>query len=108
MIVTNSDGHAEANLRDCGIPDDVPVIDSDVVGASKPDARIFEAALHRAGAGVRATDVVHVGDTLSATSPAPAPPASPRSTSTRSGLCRARDHRHIRTLPGMWRHLAHS
>jgi HAD superfamily hydrolase (TIGR01509 family) len=61
VIVTNSDGHAEQNLRDCGLAG-VPVIDSEVVGVAKPDVRIFEAALTRAGAGIRATDVVHVGD----------------------------------------------
>lgn len=105
VIVTNSDGHAEANLRDCGIPDDVPVIDSEVVGVSKPDVRIFEAALHRAGAGVRATDVVHVGDTLSAdVAGARAAGITPIHFDPLRA-CRARDHRHIRTLPGLWRHL---
>jgi HAD superfamily hydrolase (TIGR01509 family) len=106
VIVTNSDGHAEANLRDCGIPDDVPVIDSEVVGASKPDARIFEAALARAGTGVRATDVVHVGDTLSAdVAGARAVGITPIHFDPLRA-CRARDHRHIRTLPGLWRHVA--
>ncbi|MGH2882011.1 MAG: HAD family hydrolase, partial [Solirubrobacteraceae bacterium] len=65
VIVTNSDGHAAENLAACGLAG-VPVIDSTVVGYEKPDIRIFEAALARAGAGIRATDVVHVGDTLSA------------------------------------------
>ena len=65
VIVTNSDGHAEANLRDCGIPDDVPVIDSEVVGASKPDVRIFEAAL-----------------------PEPAPASAPPTSSTSATRCR--------------------
>ena len=102
VIVTNSDGHAEENLRDSGFAG-VPVIDSEVVGVAKPDVRIFEIALELAGAEPGAT--VHVGDALSMTSPAPSPPASPRSTSTRS-VCRAPDHRHIRSLPGLRRHVA--
>jgi putative hydrolase of the HAD superfamily len=104
VIVTNSDGHAEENLRDCGIPDEVPVIDSHVVGATKPDPRIFEAAL--AGAGIRDTDVAHVGDTLSAdVAGARAAGITPIHFDP-FRACRTTDHRHIRTLPGIWRHIA--
>lgn len=101
VIVTNSDGHGEENLRDCGF--DVPVIDSTVVGAAKPDARIFEVALSRAG--VAPDEVVHVGDTL-ATDIAGAHAAGIAPIHfdpTRA--CRATDHRHIRSLPGIWQHL---
>jgi putative hydrolase of the HAD superfamily len=105
VIVTNSDGHAEENLRDCGIPDDIPVIDSEVVGSDKPDAGIFEAALHRAGAGIRATDVVHVGDTLSADVAGARDAGITPIHFDPLRACRARDHRHIRTLAGIWRHV---
>jgi putative hydrolase of the HAD superfamily len=113
VVVTNSDGHAEENLRDCcGI--DVPVIDSVVVGSEKPDGGIFRAALHRAGevlsalgrAGVRPSDVVHVGDTLSAdVAGARAAGITPIHFDPLRA-CRARDHRHVRTLPGIWQHVA--
>ena len=61
VIVTDSDGHGEENLRDSGFAG-VPVIDSTVVGFRKPDPRIFEIALARAG--VASAETVHVGDTL--------------------------------------------
>jgi len=106
VIVTNSDGHAEENLRDCGIADDVSVIDSKVVGSDKPDVRIFEAALHRAGAGIRATDVVHVGDTLSAdVAGARAAGITPIHFDPLRA-CRTRAHRHVRSLPGIWGHIS--
>jgi putative hydrolase of the HAD superfamily len=114
VIVTNSDGHAEENLAACGFAG-VPVIDSEVVGAAKPDVRIFEAALARAGeelvalgrprVAVKPSEVVHVGDTL----------ANDVAGACAAGItpihfdplraCRARDHRHIRSLPGLWRHV---
>jgi putative hydrolase of the HAD superfamily len=111
VIVTNSDGHAEENLRDCGFAG-VPVIDSTIVGAAKPDVRIFEAALALAGAlagplaGAGATDVVHVGDTLSADiAGARAAGVTPIHFDPLRA-CRANDHRHIRSLTGIWRHVA--
>ena len=105
VIVTNSDGHAAENLRDCGIADELPVIDSVVVGSEKPGAGIFRAALDRAGAGIRATEVVHVGDTLSAdVAGARAAGITPIHFDPLRA-CRARDHRHIRTLGGIWRHV---
>jgi putative hydrolase of the HAD superfamily len=102
VIVTNSDGHGEENLRDCGFGG-VPVVDSTVVGAAKPDPRIFEIALTRAG--VTPAETVHVGDTLAndvagahaaGITPIHVDPAR---------ACRATDHRHIRSLAGLWRHI---
>lgn len=112
VIVTNSDGQAEDNLRDCGFAG-VPVIDSVVVGSEKPHAGIFAAALHRAGdelaalgrAGARATDVVHIGDMLSTdVAGARAAGITPIHFDPLRA-CRAPDHRHIRTLPGIWQHV---
>jgi HAD superfamily hydrolase (TIGR01509 family) len=105
VIVTNSDGHAEENLRECGVVG-VPVIDSTIVGSEKPDVRIFEAALHRAGAGIRATDVVHVGDTLSADVAGARDAGITPVHFDPLRACRARDHRHISSLSGIWRHIA--
>jgi len=103
VIVTNSDGHAAENLAACGFAG-IPVIDSAIVGAAKPDPRIFEAAL--ALAGVRADQVVHVGDTLAADV------AGARSAGITPihfdplRACRARDHRHVRTLAGIRQHVS--
>jgi FMN phosphatase YigB (HAD superfamily) len=112
LVVTNSDGRATENLRDCGIcqigsgagASVVDVIDSARVGASKPDPRIFRIALERAN--VEARSVVHVGDMVSVDV------AGARAT----GLvpihldpdrrCRLGDHRHVRSLTGIWRHIA--
>ena len=103
VIVTNSDGHAEENLAVCGFAG-TPVVDSMVVGAAKPDRRIFEAALARAN--VTPGEAVHVGDTL----------ANDVAGARAAGItpihfdplraCRARDHRHARSLGGLWRHVA--
>ena len=93
----------------------VPVIDSEVVGAAKPDVRIFEAALACAGeelaalgrsrVAVKPSEVVHVGDTLSAdVAGARAAGITPIHLDPLRA-CRARDHRHIRSLPGLWRHV---
>ncbi len=83
-----------------------PVIDSTVVGYEKPDVRIFEAALARAGAGIRATDVVHVGDTLAAdVAGARAAGITPIHFDPLRA-CRAPDHRHVSSLAGLWRHIA--
>ncbi|MFZ0971734.1 MAG: HAD family hydrolase [Solirubrobacteraceae bacterium] len=103
VIVTNSDGHAEENLAACGFAG-VSVIDSHVVGAAKPDPRIFEIALARAG--IRACEVVHVGDTLANdVAGAHAAGIAPIHFDP-LGACRARDHLHIRSLPGLRRHVA--
>jgi putative hydrolase of the HAD superfamily len=105
VVVTNSDGHGEENLRASGFAT-LPVVDSSVVGAVKPDPRIFEIALARAGAGIRAADTVHVGDTLSTDiAGARAAGITPIHFDPLRA-CRAPDHRHIRTLPGLWQHIA--
>lgn len=108
VIVTNSDGHGAQNLRDAGILqatglEKSDVIDSAVVGSTKPDAGIFLAALERAGA--RASETVHVGDMVS---------TDVRGASAAGIMpvhldpyrrCRSRDHRHVRSLAGIPWHL---
>ncbi len=111
LVVTNSDGHAAENLRDAaicqttagaGVPI-VDVIDSARVGSAKPDARIFRIALRRAG--VPATSVVHVGDMLCAdVTGARAAGIVPIHLDP-GRRCRAREHRHVRSLGGIWRHV---
>ena len=102
VIVTNSDGHAKENLADSGVPD-VPVIDSVVVGSEKPDSRIFETAL--AVAGATASETVHVGDTLAAdVAGARAAGITPIHFDPLRA-CRATDHRHVRSLHGLWQHI---
>ncbi len=105
VIVTNSDGHAAENLAACGVRD-VPVVDSVVVDAEKPDVRIYEAALAVAGDRIAPVDVVHVGDTLTAdVAGARAAGITPVHFDPLRA-CRARDHRHVRSLSGLWHHLA--
>jgi putative hydrolase of the HAD superfamily len=61
VAVSNSDGSAAKVLESVGLRDAFDrVVDSHLVGFSKPDARIFETA--RALAAVEADQVVHVGD----------------------------------------------
>jgi putative hydrolase of the HAD superfamily len=112
LVVSNSDGHGEENLRDAGICQTGPgsgaqvndVIDSTRVGAAKPDPRIFAVALKRAG--VAAAEAVHVGDMLSTdVAGARAAGITPVHLDP-TRLCRDRSHRHIRGLSGLWRHLA--
>ena len=110
-VVTNSDGHAADNLRDAGVCHTTAgagarvsdVIDSGRVGSAKPDPRIFHLALESAG--VEAGAVVHVGDMIStdvlgarAAGITPIHLDPDRS-------CHARDHRHIRSLKAIWRHI---
>jgi putative hydrolase of the HAD superfamily len=68
-IVSNSDGTVEERLLESalcqvgagrGVPVDA-ILDSTVVGAAKPDPKIFEVALARLG--VHAGHAIHVGDT---------------------------------------------
>ncbi len=115
VVVTNSDGHAQENLRDSGVCDvAIPpredavhvraVIDSVLVASSKPDAGIFLAAL--AAADAAPGEVVHVGDTVAAdVAGARAAGIAPIHLDPYR-FCRDRAHRHIRTLPGLWRHIA--
>jgi putative hydrolase of the HAD superfamily len=111
LVVTNSDGHAAENLRDAGICQTsagagVPVtavIDSTLVGSAKPDARIFQIALKRAG--VDAKSVVHVGDMVCAdVAGARAAGIVPIHLDPER-RCRSADHRHLRSLSGIWRHI---
>ena len=115
VIVTNSDGHGAENLAASGFAG-VPVIDSHVVGGAKPDVRIFEAALACAGeelaalgrsrVAVKPSEVVHVGDMLS-TDVAGARAAGITAIHFDPlRACRATDHRHVRSLSGLWRHIA--
>lgn len=60
-VVSNSDGSVERGLAGVGLGDFFDaVVDSAVVGAEKPDARIFRHALERMGAAPERT--LHVGD----------------------------------------------
>jgi HAD superfamily hydrolase (TIGR01509 family) len=64
-VVSNADGTVEAGLRAQGLHGYFDaVLDSHVVGADKPDARIFEAALAQVSA--NPASVLHVGDLYSA------------------------------------------
>lgn len=112
LIVTNSDGHAAENLRDAGLCQRGPgrgvtvtdVIDSGLVGAAKPAPAIFLEALKRAR--VSASSVVHVGDSIHAdVQGARASGIVPIHLDS-ARTCRGSDHRHIRTLKGIWRHIA--
>jgi putative hydrolase of the HAD superfamily len=112
VIVTNSDGRAAENLRDAGICQTGPgagvrvaaVIDSARVGAAKPDPRIFAVALEQVGA--RPQEVVHIGDRL-ATDIAGARAAGIAAIHLDPlRACRSHEHRHVRTLAGVWQHIA--
>jgi putative hydrolase of the HAD superfamily len=111
VVVTNSDGHAAANLRDAGICDTsagagaivAGVIDSAHVRSAKPDPGIFRLALEHVGGDPAA--VVHIGDTVSAdVAGARAAGIVPIHLDP-ARRCRARDHRHIRALNGVWSHI---
>jgi putative hydrolase of the HAD superfamily len=61
LVVSNSDGSIERGLGEVGLlPYFSAVVDSAVVGFEKPDPRIFEHALGRAG--VPGRRALHVGD----------------------------------------------
>jgi HAD superfamily hydrolase (TIGR01549 family) len=61
VIVSNSDGTAEAGMVDVGLRSLVDaVVDSELFGAEKPDRRIFEHALSLAG--VAPSAAIHAGD----------------------------------------------
>jgi putative hydrolase of the HAD superfamily len=61
VVVSNSDGTVARSLEEAGLlPLMTHVIDSALVGYEKPDARIFAAALERAGADANRT--LHIGD----------------------------------------------
>jgi putative hydrolase of the HAD superfamily len=108
LIVSNSDGHAAENLRDAGILERAgltaaDVIDSVIVGSTKPEAGIFQEALERAGA--RAGDAVHAGDMLSTdVEGAIAAGITPIHLDPYR-RCRLGDHLHVRSLAGIWAHV---
>jgi putative hydrolase of the HAD superfamily len=61
VVVSNSDGTVEQGLADRGLRDHLHhVVDSAVVGAEKPDPRIFHHAVELAGSAPERT--LHVGD----------------------------------------------
>jgi putative hydrolase of the HAD superfamily len=61
LVVSNSDGSVERGLAEVGLRSYFSaVIDSAIVGFEKPDPRIFEHALERAG--VSGRRALHVGD----------------------------------------------
>jgi len=61
LVVSNSDGSVERGLAEVGLRSYFSaVVDSAVVGFEKPDPRIFEHALERAG--VSGRRALHVGD----------------------------------------------
>jgi putative hydrolase of the HAD superfamily len=70
VIVSNSQGWMARHLRELGVCQVGPgpgaavsaVVDSALVGAEKPDPRIFQAALEAAGS--PAESAVHVGDSV--------------------------------------------
>ncbi len=111
LVVTNSDGHAAENLRDAGICQIGPgtavgvlgVIDSEVVGSAKPDPRIFAAALEPVGVGP--ASAVHVGDSLLADVAGASAAGIAAIHLDPSRACRAQEHRHVRSLAGIWRHV---
>ena len=112
VVVTNSDGHGEENLRDAGIcqvgagrgAPIAAVIDSTAVGHAKPDPAIFAVALARAG--VNADDVVHVGDMVSTDIAGAEATGITAIHLDPARRCREHGHRHIRSLGGLWRHIA--
>jgi putative hydrolase of the HAD superfamily len=111
VVVTNSNGHAAENLADAGICQTTPgrgahvagVIDSTLVGAAKPDPAIFHAAL--AHVGVAPTAAVHVGDMVSSDVIGAHSAGIVPIHLDPERRCRASDHRHIRGLSGIWRHV---
>jgi putative hydrolase of the HAD superfamily len=63
-VISNSDGRVAGMLQRVGLAERLAfVIDSEVVGVSKPDARIFRMALEKTG--TRPSETVYVGDYLS-------------------------------------------
>jgi HAD superfamily hydrolase (TIGR01509 family) len=61
VVVSNSDGTVEQNLKDRGLDDYFShVVNSKVIGIEKPDPGIFEYALEISGACKEST--VHIGD----------------------------------------------
>ena len=103
VVVTNSDGHAAGNLRDAGLFAG-EVVDSELVGSRKPDPEIFRVALERVGGD--GEHAVHVGDSIAA-DVAGARAVGIEAIHVDPGrACRGMDHRHVRSLAGLARHVA--
>lgn len=111
VVVTNSDGHAAENLRDARVCQTGPgpgatvtdVVDSGQVGSEKPDTGIFRVALRRAE--VEPAAVVHVGDMVSTDVIGASAAGIVPIHLDPSRRCRDREHRHIRALNSIWRHV---
>jgi putative hydrolase of the HAD superfamily len=111
VVVTNSNGHAAENLSEAGICQTGPgrgavvtgIIDSALVGAAKPDPAIFHVALKYAGVGP--ASAVHVGDMVTADVIGAHSAGIVAIHLDPERRCRASDHRHIRRLSGIWRHI---
>jgi HAD-hyrolase-like/Anti-sigma-28 factor, FlgM len=80
------------------------VIDSVMVGAAKPDPAIFRAALERCA--TDAAGAVHIGDMVSADVAGARAAGIEAIHLDPARRCRATDHRHVRTLKGIWRHIS--
>jgi putative hydrolase of the HAD superfamily len=112
VVVTNSDGHAAENLRDARVCQTgagpgatvTDVVDSGQVGSEKPDTGIFRAALRRTE--VEPTAVVHVGDMVSTDVIGASAAGIVPIHLDPARRCRDREHRHIRGLNSIWRHVA--
>lgn len=112
VVVTNSDGHAAENLRDADVCQTregrgaivSDIVDSGRVGSEKPDTGIFRIALERAG--VEPTAVVHVGDMVSTDVIGATAAGITAIHLDPARRCRDQDHRHVRTLGSIWRHVA--
>jgi FMN phosphatase YigB (HAD superfamily) len=111
FVVTNSDGHAAENLRDAGICQTTTgngivadVVDSGLVGSEKPDTGIFKTALERAA--VDPAAVVHVGDMVSTDVIGARAAGIVPIHLDPYRACRSPEHRHIRALNAIWRHVA--
>jgi FMN phosphatase YigB (HAD superfamily) len=112
FVVTNSDGHAAESLRGAGICQTTAgpgaivadVVDSGRVGSEKPDTGIFRVALERAA--IEPTEVVHVGDMFSTDVIGARAAGIVPIHLDPYRRCRSVDHRHIRALNSIWRHVA--
>ena len=61
VVVSNADGTVEKSLTELGLKEYFSVVvDSHVVGAEKPDPRIFHYALEKSGAA--SNETLHIGD----------------------------------------------
>jgi putative hydrolase of the HAD superfamily len=106
-VVSNSRGWIEAVLRDVGVCQVGPgrgaevraVIDSHVIGAEKPDPRIFRAALRALG---RSTEhAIHVGDSVHFDVEGAQTAGIRAAHFDPFRVCSSRRHEHIASLAGL-------